>query len=126
MSSTKPTVGELIEASSLGTPEAKALREEGRRALCGEDFLTGMPEEQADWDGEHCEPLLDDDGQIIAVARVSDDITDEGRAALRSLVDAARRQFEADLAADPSIGERQAASIARIRERNRRLRGEPG
>ncbi|MDG4832394.1 UvrD-helicase domain-containing protein [Solwaraspora sp. WMMD1047] len=55
---TAPDIGDLIEASSLGTPEAKALREEARSVLAGE--LTGMPEEQADWDADQApEPLVD-------------------------------------------------------------------
>ncbi|GAA4439674.1 UvrD-helicase domain-containing protein [Phytohabitans houttuyneae] len=44
----KSTIGELIDASSLGTPEATAHREAGRQALSAD--LTGMLEEQADWD----------------------------------------------------------------------------
>lgn len=59
---------------------------------------------------ERCEPLHDDDGQLVAIAHVSPDISDAGRDALREMVTAARRQFEADLAADPTIAERQAAS----------------
>lgn len=76
-----------------------------------------------DVDGMRCEVLVDEAGEVIASARVSPDITDEGRAALAELVDAARRKFAEDLAADPSIAERQEASRARIAERNRRIRG---
>lgn len=46
----RPTIDELIEASSLGTPNAKTLREE--TSGLNASRLTGMPEEQADWDAE--------------------------------------------------------------------------
>lgn len=56
-------IHDLIEASSLGTPHAKRMRtQESARAAAN---LTGMPEEQADWDlcdfcalyeGAVCEP----------------------------------------------------------------------
>lgn len=46
----RPTIRELIDASSFGTREAKRLREEGQRAVAPD--LTGMPQEQADWDGD--------------------------------------------------------------------------
>ncbi len=42
------SVDDLIEASSLGSSEAVALRAESRAAV----ELTGMPEEQADWDAD--------------------------------------------------------------------------
>lgn len=47
---TVPRIDDLIEASSLGTPEARALRAEGKRLLSAD--LTGMPEEQADWEAD--------------------------------------------------------------------------
>lgn len=72
---------------------------------------------------EHCEVIYTDDGgEALAVVRVSDEITDEGRVALRDLIDAAKRRFEADLAADPSIAERQSVAEARNRERLARVR----
>lgn len=77
-------------------------------------------------DGMRCEVITDDSGEVIAVARVSPDLSETGRAALMELIAAARRQFEADMAADPTIAERQAAAMARIRERSRRLRGGDG
>lgn len=49
-STAAPGIGDLIEASSLGTPEAQALREQARADVAG--VLTGMPAEQADWDGD--------------------------------------------------------------------------
>lgn len=58
----QPTLDELIEASSLGTPEAVALREEGRQLL--EAKLTGMPEEQADW-----EAVTDGPQQVVGGAK---------------------------------------------------------
>jgi hypothetical protein len=72
-------------------------------------------------DGHRCEVITDEQGNMIATAHVSPNITDAGRAALADLIDVVRRQFEADLAADPTIGERQEASQRRIRERNRWL-----
>jgi len=43
-------IDELIEASSLGTPQARMLRAEGRAHSAAQ--LTGMPQEQADWDAD--------------------------------------------------------------------------
>ncbi|MFF0721316.1 UvrD-helicase domain-containing protein [Micromonospora sp. NPDC003816] len=48
-----PRIEDLLDASSLGTPDAVAMREQARADLAGE--LTGMPEEQADW--ESADPL---------------------------------------------------------------------
>ena len=76
-----------------------------------------------DIDGMRCEPIRDDSGEIIAVARVSPDLDERGRQALREVVEAARRLAEQELAEDPTLAERQAAGLRRIRERNRRLRG---
>lgn len=42
---------EALARGSLGAPDAQALIAEGRRLSSGQDSLTGMPEEQADWDG---------------------------------------------------------------------------
>lgn len=42
------SIDRLIDASSLGAPHAVELRRRAREDLTGE--LTGMPEEQADWD----------------------------------------------------------------------------
>jgi hypothetical protein len=52
----EPTFAELIEASSLATPGARVLRAQGHHLLSGEDSLTGVPEEQADWDGTALTP----------------------------------------------------------------------
>ncbi len=76
-------------------------------------------------DGHRCEPILNEDGEVVAVAHMDPDASPEARAALRELVEVARRLHQAELAADPSIAERCAAGRARIRERNRRLRGKP-
>lgn len=76
-------------------------------------------------DDHRCEPVFDADGNVIARALVSPGMSEEGRKALAELVEAARRVFEARCEVDPSILQRQAASTARIRERNARLRGEP-
>lgn len=46
----QPTFGELLDASSLGDPEAVELRAEARQHI--EAAVTGMPDEQADWDGD--------------------------------------------------------------------------
>ncbi|MEU4777496.1 UvrD-helicase domain-containing protein [Micromonospora sp. NPDC023633] len=45
-----PRIEDLLDASSLGTPDAVALREQARTDMAGE--LTGMPAEQADWDAD--------------------------------------------------------------------------
>jgi hypothetical protein len=79
-------------------------------------------------DDHRCEPVHDSDGMFLGHAHVSSDLDDRGRAALIELMQAAiRLQAERD-AADPEAaaerGRRQAASVARIRERARRLRGE--
>jgi hypothetical protein len=79
---------------------------------------------------EHmCVPVVDNAGQVIGHARVSPDLDGRGREALLHVVQAAQRlQAERD-AADPEAaeerGRRQRAAIGRIRERARRLRGEP-
>lgn len=75
-------------------------------------------------DGHRCEAILGDDGEVIAVAHMDPNASDEARMHLRNIVEAARRQFQADVAADPTILERQTAARERIRERNQRLRGE--
>lgn len=75
-------------------------------------------------DDHRCELLRNDAGEVIARIRVSPDLDERGRAALTALVAAAARKFEEDCAADPTIGERQAAAVERIHARVRRLRGE--
>lgn len=47
-------------------------------------------------DGHCCQPILDEVGDVIAVARMDPDASPQTRAALRGLVEAARRQFEAE------------------------------
>lgn len=75
-------------------------------------------------DDHVCVPLVDDDGNMIAHARVSPDLDERGRRVLLELVAAARRLMAEQDAADPEAaaerGRRQAAGIARIRERARR------
>lgn len=76
-------------------------------------------------DDDHVPHLIttEVDGQPVnAVAHASPDLTERGQAALTELIQAAARQFAADLEADPSIAVRQEAAMARIRERNQRLR----
>lgn len=75
-------------------------------------------------DDHRCEAFHDADGTFLGHARVSPDLDERGRAAMVALIKAATRKFEADCAADPTIGERQAAAIKRIRARGRRWRGE--
>lgn len=58
---TTVVTGELVEASSLGTETAAALR----RSVTARGELTGVPEEQADWESDDpydVEPTTDDDG----------------------------------------------------------------
>lgn len=79
-------------------------------------------------DNHICVPVVDDAGQVIAHARVSPDLGERGREALLHVVQAAiRLQAERD-AADPEgaaeRGRRQAAAIARVRERTERMRSQ--
>lgn len=68
-----------------------------------------------DADGLRCEPIRDDDGTVLGIARVSGPLTERDQAALRDLVDAVRRRMDED--DDPEAAERQAAAIARVRRR---------
>lgn len=74
-------------------------------------------------DEMRCEPVYDDQNDVIATARVSGDISEEGRAALAALVAAVRRQMDVDDAVDPGCGDRQQAAIEGVRERARRRGG---
>jgi hypothetical protein len=79
---------------------------------------------EAGADGIACHVLGDDGtGQPIRYQGGDEPLTAEGEAALRNLIAAARRQFEAD-DVDGQISARQAASRKRIRERNARICGE--
>lgn len=75
-----------------------------------------------------CVPVVDDNGEVLGHARVSRDLDKRGQQALLNAVQAARRLMDEEDAADPEAaeerGRRQAAAIARIRERVRRARGE--
>jgi hypothetical protein len=73
---------------------------------------------------------MDDAGNVIARARVSPDLPDEGRAALARLVEVAQR-WQADRDAADPVGaaeraRRYEAGQERIRSRMRRYRGEAG
>lgn len=78
-------------------------------------------------DNHVCVPVTDDAGEVIAHARVSPELDEEGRRALLALVEAARRHMAERDAADPEAaaerGRRQQAAIARVRARAG-LRGE--
>ena len=80
-------------------------------------------------DDHVCVPLVDGSGAVIGRVRVSPDLGVEGQRALVGLVEAAVRwQAERDAADPEGAAARQArwaAGQIRIRERNRRLRGEP-
>jgi hypothetical protein len=68
--------------------------------------------------------LIDDgSGDPPAVVHGDAPLSPEGEAAMRNVIAAAKRLHVDRLAADPSIGERQEAAIARIRERRERLHG---
>lgn len=71
--------------------------------------------------GAHrCEVLVAEHGAVVAVAHMSPGAPPATRAALGELVAAARRTFEAEVSAAPSISER----LARIGARNARLAGD--
>lgn len=77
-------------------------------------------------DDHVCVPLVDDEGRVVARARVSPDLDEDGRRALLGVVAAAQRLMAERDAADPEAAaereRRYAAGIARIRERARRTR----
>lgn len=79
-------------------------------------------------DDHVCVPLVDDEGRVIARARVSPDLDDDGRRALLGVVAAAQRLMAERDAADPEAAaereRRYEAGEERIRARMRRLRGE--
>ena len=78
-------------------------------------------------DDHRCVPVTDESGAVIARARVSPDLGEDGMRALRAVIVAAQRLHAEQDAADPEAAaeraRRQQESIARIRERVRR-RGE--
>lgn len=47
---TQLDIEDAIDRSSLGTPRAKRLRKQGAGLVAAE--LTGMPEEQTDWEAD--------------------------------------------------------------------------
>ncbi len=61
--------------------------------------------------------LYDDDGNVIA-AWCGEPLDERGQEAMRALVAAALKDF----GDDPDLVRRQHEAVARIRERNRRLR----
>lgn len=75
-------------------------------------------------DDHRCEPVVDADGHVIGHARVSPNLSDEGRAALADVIAAAvRLQAERD-AADPEGAAERARRRQRMRDRVRRWRAE--
>lgn len=80
-------------------------------------------------DNHVCVPVVDDAGQVIGHARVSPDLDERGQRALLNVMQAAQRLMAEEDAKDSEaaaeLGRRQAAAIARVRERVRR-RGEAG
>lgn len=80
-------------------------------------------------DGHRCETVVDSDGTVLGHAHVSPDLSDEGRLALAEVMKVAIRLQEQQDAADPEgaadRADRQQRAVGRIRDRARRLRGEP-
>lgn len=78
-------------------------------------------------DEQVCIPLTDESGEVVALARVSLHLSEEGRRHLLALVEAARGCMAEQDAADPEgAAERQRRyerGQQRIRELNRRLGG---
>lgn len=54
-------IQDLIEDSSIGDAEAKALIAANPEPIA----LTGMPEEQADWEDDRCHPIGCDNGHHL-------------------------------------------------------------
>lgn len=81
-------------------------------------------------DEHQCVPVTNAEGEVIARARVSPDIGEDGMRALASLVVAAQRLMAERDAADPvGAAEREQRAVAaqeRNRARLRRIRGEGG
>ena len=73
--------------------------------------------------GQWCEPIVDADGGVVAVARVSPRMSPECRAALLVVVEAASRAFRAEVAAMPESLCRQEMSRLRASARLGRRRG---
>lgn len=69
--------------------------------------------------GQWCEPIMNAAGEVVAVARVSQRMAPETRAALLALVEAATRAFRAEVAAMPESLCRQEMARARARDRGR-------
>lgn len=74
-------------------------------------------------DREECRPLLDDDGQAIVNVRGRHPLSPAAEGAMRDLIAAATRRYDADLDR-AEMDARYDASVERIRARNARLRGE--
>lgn len=75
--------------------------------------------------GEHsCRPLYDDHGNPIATARVSDDISPAGLAALVEVVEAAKKLHAELDAADTGRVVRREQAHRRLQDRLARWRGE--
>lgn len=66
---------------------------------------------------QHVTLIDDGSGDPPAVVHGERPLSPEAETAMRGLVAAVKRTFAADLEADPSIGERQEAAVARIRRR---------
>jgi hypothetical protein len=90
-----------------------------------DEYLDGPDDSDDDQPPSPTHVTLIDDGSGDPPVVVHGDapLSPEGEAAMRNVIAAAKRQFAADLEADPSIGERQEAAIRRIRERRERLLG---
>jgi hypothetical protein len=72
-----------------------------------------------DGDDDHvCRPVFDEDGELIAVARVGD-LDERGEAALRDAIEAVRRRMQEE--DTPERRAKAAAALVRNRERLVRL-----
>lgn len=72
-------------------------------------------------DRDECRPLLDEDGNVIASVRGEKPLSPEAETAMRALVAAAGRMFDADPEAAAMLDRQEAA-----RERNRERLGRLG
>ena len=125
-SQASPTCGMYVESVGywLGDGSRQETRDAG--AVAGVPALCGQGGQAVTVDDHVCVPVMNESGEVIARARVSPDLDEQGMRALVNVVEAARRLMAEQDAADPEgaaeRGRRQEAGIARVRARARARR----